>query len=190
MKNLYIIILLFGVLSCKNSKEKIPDKYINNVNVDPELYKKDKFSILDSLYAKLKRHESSFSNSEYFDSTLLIIDSIIYEKSLNKVAIFVVAKNPTYRNRFSFSKVPFYYNAYCYLGKRVSANSNKFNIECLCRFSEINFEDKETVIKALREDFFIELATVLDENGKPVFKFNLNDTRFWDSTLVWNEMFE
>jgi hypothetical protein len=187
--------LIFFVLSltgCNGKSQKLetPKEFINNVAVDSAIYLKDKAAILDSLYGKMKRHEASFTNPEYYDSTELSIDTIMYDTSLNKIAVFVVAKNPTHRNPYSQSKLPFYYHGNCYVGKRVDAGSSNFELKCLCRFSEINFDDKETVIKALKEDFFIELATVLDENNQPVFKYNLNDKRFWDSPTGWRRMFE
>ena len=60
----------------------------------------------------------------------------------------------------------------------------------LFRFSEINFDDSITVVKALKEDFFLELATVLDEKSQPVFKYNLDDKRFWESSTGWKRVFQ
>jgi hypothetical protein len=49
---------------------------------------------------------------------------------------------------------------------------------------------KKSIYKAQKEDFFLELATVLDEKKEPVFKYNLNDKRFWDSPTGWRRMFD
>ena len=37
-------------------------------------------------------------------------------------------------------------------------------------FSEIDSEDKFTAVEALKDDFFFELATVLNETGEPVYE--------------------
>ena len=187
-----IFISLFTLASCNVNNQQIetPKEFLNNVIVDNVTYSKDSTAIITDLYVKLKNHEASFTNPEYFDSTILIIDTIMYDSSLNKIAVFVIAKNPTYRNPYSDSKLSYYYNANCYIGKRLDKGSSEFELKCLGRFSEINFHDSATVIKALKEDFFLELATVLDENKQPVFKYNLNDKRFWESSSGWKRIFK
>jgi len=187
-----IIFLLFVLASCTGNSQHIetPPEFINHVLVDNGIYTKDSTAILADLYLKMRNHEASFVNSEYFDSTILTVDTIIYDYSLNKIAVFVVAKNAIDRNPHADSKSPFYYNANCYLGRRINENSNTFELKCLCRFSEINFYDHETIVKALKEDFFLELATVLDEKNLPVFKYNLNDKRFWESPTGWKRVFD
>lgn len=167
-----------------------PKEFISNVVVNDSLYKKDSVSILSELYNLLKDHKESFNNPEYFDSTVLIVDSIMYDSSLNKIAVFVVARIPVYRNRYSDSKLPFYYNANCYLGRRKQHDSSIFELKCLCKFSEINFYDRLSVVAALKNDFFLAMSTVLDENKNPVFKYNINDKRFWTSSTGWKRMFE
>jgi len=191
LKN-YICFLFIILMSCNYGQRRgtTPWEFLNKVIVNDSLYKKDSIAILVDLYAKMKSHKESFNHPEYFDSTLIIVDSIIYDSTLNKIAVFVVAQNPTYRNPHSDSKLPFYYHANCYLGKRNQNDSSLFDLHCLCRFSEINFDDKATVVKALKEDFFFELATVLDENSQPVFKYNIDDKRFWTSPAGWKRMFE
>jgi hypothetical protein len=188
----YLIILLLYLASCtgNNQQSNTPEEFINHVTVDADRYSADSIAILNDLYIKMKSHQASFGNSEYYDSTLLIIDTLIYDRSFNKMAVFVVARNPVHRNPHSDSKLPYYYNANCYLGKRIKPDSTQFELQCLCRFSEINFNDYSTVIKALEKDFFSELATVLDEKGQPVFRYNVNDKRFWDSSTGWKRVFD
>jgi hypothetical protein len=187
-----IIIFIFALASCNGNSQQLetPEEFLNHVTIEPVTYSKDSTAIIADLYIKMKNHEASFANPEYFDSTVLMIDTIMYDFSLSKIAVFVVAKNPTYRNPHSDSKLPYYYNANCYLGKRINKDSGAFELKCLCRFTEINFDDSVTVVKALKEDFFLELATVLDESNQPVFKYNLNDKRFWESPTGWKRVFK
>lgn len=187
-----LIFFILSIAACNGSSQKIetPKEFINNVIIDSAIYLKDRVAILDSLYMKMKKHEATFTNPEYYDSTELTVDTIMYDSSLSKVAVFVVTKNPTHRNPYSQSKLPFYYHANCYLGKRKYTDSSIFELKPLGPFSLINFDDKKTVLKAISDYYFLELATVLDENSQPVFKYNLNDKRFWDSPTGWRRMFE
>jgi len=187
-----ILYFLLCLVSCNgNNQQKKTKKYfINKVEVEKASYSKDSRAILGELYVKMKNHQASFKNPEYFDSTVLMVDTILYDPSLNKIAVFVVAKNPTYRNTHSDSKLPFYYNANCYLGKRVYVDSSRFELKQLGPFSLVNFDDIREIREAIRNDYFLELSTILDENSQPVFKYNIDDIRFWDSPTGWKRMFE
>lgn len=187
-----IITFLFALSSCKGNSQQMetPKDFVNYVRVDTSIYFKDSAAILDDLYRKMKNHEASFTNPEYFDSTELIIDTVMYDSSLNKIAVFVVAKNPIYRNPHSDSKLPYYYNANCYLGKRMHIDSSIFELKQLGPFSLVNFYDTQEIKQAIRDYYFLELATVLDANKQPVFKYNIDDKRFWESTTGWKRMFD
>ncbi len=187
-----IIIFLLTLASCNGNSQQLetPKEFINKVTVDVSVYSNDSAAIVADLYLKMKNHEASFTNPEYFDSTVLAIDTIMYDSSLNKIAVFVVARNPTYRNPHSDSKLPFYYNSSCYLGKRQHHGTSIFELKQLGPFTLANFDDKGIIRKAIREYYFLELATVLDENSQSVFKYNLNDKRFWESPTGWKRAFE
>ena len=187
-----IIFFLFALTSCKGNSQQLatPKAFLNVVKVDAVLYSKDSAAILADLYKKMKNREPFFQNPEYFDSTVLMIDTVMYDSSLNKIAVFIIARNPTYKNPRSDSKLPFYYNAGCFLGKRQYTDSSLFELKRLGPFSLANFDDTREIRQAIRDDYFLELATVLDEKGEPVFKYNLNDKRFWESPTGWRRMFE
>lgn len=187
-----IVFFLFALVSCNvnSQKKKTPQEFINKVVVNSSTYSKDSVAILDDLYLKMKNHEASFTNPEYFDSTILLVDTIMYDTSLNKIAVFVIVKNPTYRNPYSDSKLPYYYNANCYLGKRTYADSSIFKLKDIGPFSLANFIDVHEVRQAIRDYYFLELATVLDAKSEPTFKYNLDDKRFWESPTGWERTFE
>lgn len=191
MFRILVFFLLF-MISCKSSSQQSPTPkgFVNQVVVDKVVYSGDSTAIVEDLYQKMKNHEASFTNPEYYDSTVLIVDTIIYYGSLNKVAILVIAKNPTHRNPHSDSKLPYYFNANCYLGKRMQPDSSIFELKQLGPFSLANFDFKEEISQAIRYYYFLELATVLDENSRPVFKYNIDDKRFGDSPTGWKRMFE
>ena len=185
------LFFLLALVSCNGNsqQQKTPKELISEVFVDKAAYSKDSIAIVTDLYQKMKKHEASFTNPEYYDSTVLMIDTIMYDPSLNKIAVFVIAKNPTHRNPYSDSKLPYYYNANCYLGKRTYSDSSAFELKQLGPFSLINFDDTKEIKQAIRDYYFLELSTVLDANNQPVFKYNIDDKRFWDSPTGWGRMF-
>lgn len=187
-----IVFFLITFISCNGSgqQKKTPKEFASAVVIDKAAYLRDSTAIVADLYQKMKNHEASFSNPEYCDSTVLMIDTIIYDPSLNKIAVFIMAKNPTYRNSHSDSKMPYYYNANCYLGKRMQADSSIFELKQLGPFSLGNFHFIEEIRQAVRHYYFLELATVLDEKSQPVFNYNIDDKRFWDSPTGWKRMFD
>jgi hypothetical protein len=138
----------------------------------------------------MKNHESSFQNPEYFDSTKLYLDTVLYDRTFNKVALFVIAENPVHRNPYSDSKLPYYYNANCYLGKRLFADSSIFDLKNIGPVSIINFDDRVTTSEAIRESYYSELTTFLDAEGVPRYDYNVNDKRFWESSKGWTRVFQ
>lgn len=137
----------------------------------------------------MKNHEASFQNPEYFDLTKLYLDTILYNSTLKKVALFVIAENPVKRNPHSDSKLPYYYNANCYLGKRLFIDSSIFELKTIGPVSIANFEDKATASQAIRESYYSELTTFLDSEGNPNYEYNVNDKRFWESSKGWKRVF-
>src|SRR2546423_5118052 len=85
--------------TCDNSKQKkaTPIKFVSHVKVAKGEYTRDSVEIVKQLYSLLRERQDFFNNSAYFDSTKIIIDSILYSPGHNKFAVFVLMKNPTYR---------------------------------------------------------------------------------------------
>src|ERR1700727_2200340 len=72
-------------------------EFLSHVEINKEDYSKDSINVLKLMHNLLSNHEQSFYIKDYFDSTQIIIDSILYSTDFNKLAVFVVTKNPTYR---------------------------------------------------------------------------------------------
>ena len=188
-KFFYFFIFLFFFSCNRSGKVNTPKDFINHVTVRSSIYSKDSISILIDLYDKMKNHESSFQNPEYFDLTKLYLGTILYNSTLKKVAFFVIAENPVKRNPHSDSKLPCYYNANCYLGKRLFTGSSIFELKNIGPMSLANFEDKTTASQAVRESYYSELTTFLDSEGNPNYEYNVNDKRFWESPKGWKRVF-
>lgn len=185
----YIIFFLFAFTSCNGKSQQIetPKEFINTMTVSDSIYAKDSTTILAALYSKLGKHESSFYNKEYFDSTKLIIDKIFYDSTENKIAVFVLVENPTSRQKYPNLNYKVYYSAYCYLGKRTSVND--FELKWFNTFYPINFNNKQEISDAIEQLYFTELAAIIDGDDQPVYKYNLNDKRFWTGP-GWKKFFE
>lgn len=186
-QTLVIATLLFA--SCFNAEiKKTPQQFKNSVRVERSVYIQDSLQLTEILYDQLKMHKQAFSSDEYCDSTQIIVDSILYDISQNKIAVFVIAKNPSSRNKYLDTQEPFYFNASCYLGKRFSPNSNRFKLVNIGPFSLSNGEDITIAKQAIRYYYLLALPTVLDEDGKPFYDFNLDDKRFWNSKKGWERI--
>ena len=125
----------------------------------------------------------------YFDSTKLYLDTVLYDSTFDKVALFVIAENPVYRNPYSDSKLPYYYDANCYLGKRLYPDSSLFELKNIGPASIINFDSKAKTSEAIRDIYFSQLTTFLDAESKPHWDYNVNDKRFWTSSKGWDRVF-
>jgi hypothetical protein len=183
----YIIFLLFAFTSCNGKSQLVvtPVEFINTMAVSDSVYKKDSAAILEVLYSNLQKHE--FYNKEYFDSTKLIIDKIFYDSTQNKIAVFVLVENPMSRRKYPDLNYKVYYSSYCYLGKRTEADS--FELKWFNTFYPINFNNKQEISSAIEKMYFTELAVIVDGNDQPVYKYNLNDKRFWTGP-GWKKFFE
>jgi hypothetical protein len=102
----------------------------------------------------------------------------------------VIAENPVYRNPHSDSKLHYYYNADCYLGKRLFGDSSLFDLKNIGPVSIINFDDKASAGEAIRESYYSELTTFLNSDRTPLYDYNVNDKRFWESSKGWKRVFQ
>ncbi len=187
MLEILLIALSFSVYSCEGVSEKkyIPKEFLNHTVIKEEDYAEDSVEIARQLRSSLKKHEGFFYSKAYFDSTQLIIDSIIYSPDFNKLAVFVMTKNPTYRQLMPDEKHDWYYDATCYLGVR---QNDTISLSWVGpNFS--NSTDKEELSSMMRDTYFTKYAAIRDTSGEYKYKYNIGDIRFWDCP-IWKEMEE
>lgn len=165
--------------------EATPKDFLNHNVIKKEDYSRDSISVRDQLQKFLNNHQNSFLNKQYFVSTELIIDTIIYSSDFNKLAVFVITKNPTYRQLMPNKKYTWYYDGYCYLGIR---EKDSFNLKWLRRFYPINWYNRDEISMEIKNNYFKEFAVLKDTDGTSEYKYNLNDKRFWECP-VWGEYF-
>lgn len=181
------ILLIFAFsffYCCEGIKQKkyTPKEFLNHTIIRQEDYTKDSVEVIKQLKAFLIRHEDFFYNKAYFDSTQLIIDSIIYSPNFNKLAVFVITKNPTSRQLVPDTNYDWYYDATCYLGVR---QKDSISLSWIGP-SFTNSYNKNELSSIIRDYYFTNFATK-DTVGLYTYKYNLNDIRFWDSS-IWKEI--
>lgn len=191
LPTIFLLFVLIIAESCQyvdkvKFMKKTPREFQSTTSVDKSLYYDDKKSILTQLKIFLVNHEKSFYKKEYFDSTILIIDSILYNPQQNKVAIFVLTKNPGKRKEYSTTNHEWFYDGYCYLGKR---QADTFDLKWLNRMYPINYYDQKEISTALRFSYFVEFAALKSEDGSYTYAGNLDDKRFWDCA-IWAELYK
>lgn len=177
---IFIVALLYFCEACK--RKGTPKNYINHTIVKRQAYIKDSIEIIQQLKSLLVKQKDFFENPDYFNSTKLIIDTIIYAPDLNKLAVFLITKNPENRHLVPNKNYDWYYDATCYLGVKQKGKINLFWIGP----SFTNSNDKEELSRTIRDSYFTNFATK-DTTGLHTYKYNMNDLRFWDSA-IWKEI--
>jgi len=174
-----ITILLLST-AC-NQERKTPKEFLNHSKIDEKGYQSDSTMILINLYSSLQSREGFFNNSSYDNSTELIIDTLVYSPDFKKLAAFIMTKNLTSKQLAPDKTHVFYYDAACFLGIRGN-DSIKLN---WLGPNFTNTYDKNELSALIRDEYFNKFVTPKDDkSGK--YKYNLNDTRFWDSP-IWQE---
>lgn len=169
--------------SCDRFKRS-GSKWSNNFPIADISYTEDSIRIIRQLKVDLKAHKGFFSSREYSDSTQIIVDTVIYNSTYSKLAVFIIAKNPTSRQLLPDTRSDWYYNATCYLGIRESKDS-------LVLYSTgpvlTNSIDKQELKSLMRAQYFTFFARLKNAEGELKYKYNLGDVRFWESP-IWDEL--
>lgn len=113
---------------------------MNITKVDVDMYARDK-NILELQFKTLvDSHKQSFHSKEYFYSTELEIDTLLYDKSYQRVIVFILIRNPITRQVLPNKNYSWYYDAYCYLGVK---QKEGFQLKWMQPFSLINFYNRK-----------------------------------------------
>jgi hypothetical protein len=163
--------------------QKTPKEFLNHTKIGKESYSKDSVRIVFKMEEFIKKHEESFYSKEYYDATKIRIDTILYSPDFKKLAVFVISKNPIYKQLMPNKEYKWYYDGSCYIGNR---ENDKININWIGPLYT-NYYDINSLSKIIREDFFKKHASDTDNNGNENI-YNLDDTRYWDKSLDWQNL--
>ncbi|RKR09648.1 hypothetical protein C8C83_1291 [Flavobacterium sp. 90] len=163
--------------------QKTPKEFLNHTKIKEENYSKDSVRIVLKMEGYIKEHKESFYSKEYFDSTKITIDTILYSPDFKKLAIFVIVENPTNRQLVPNKEHKWYYDGYCYIG-------NKENDSIIINSINIgyrNYSNKKDLFNDLKKLCFLKYASNSDINGNKNI-YNLDDIRYWDKSIDWQNL--
>ena len=193
MKKIILTIILFGSIFSiywyfKNvngwidfqKKTSTPREFLNHSSIKKEYYLRDKIELKRQFKLLLLKREGFFDNSAYSDSMDLIIDSILYSSDFNKMAVFVIVKNLTKRQLVPDNENTWYYDATSYLGIR---QGNTISLTWKGPVFT-NSSSESDISVDIREACFNNFVT---KDTTDIYEFNLNDIRFWSSS-IWKEI--
>lgn len=162
-------------------KTDTPEIYLSNITVAKDTYIKDKSLIEALLKRSLLKHNDFFYSKEYFEGTNLFVDTILYNPEFNKLAILLITQNLTSRQLIPNKNEKWYYNATAYLAVR---EKDSLRLSWLGP-NFTNAENKNKLSQEIREACFRTFVTK-DTTGPFAYKYNMNDSRFWNSK-VWDK---
>ena len=181
----FLLLISFCALcSCNRiiNNSCTPAQYLNHFSVDKNTYSADSAAICTQLYADIKRHEGFFYSKEFWDSTVIKIDTIIYNNTAEKMAILITTKNSTSRQLAPDTLHKWYFDGTSYLGYR---RKNEIDLSWLGP-SFSNSTNLRELLGTMSETFFCEF--VLMRKSEPN-SYNLNDVRLWKSK-IWDKRFK
>lgn len=168
MKILFYSMLLIFIVSCQ-SKTSTPEDFINVNKVKKEVYKKD----LSLLTVAIKAYYDSINSvvNPRYVTTLLgaKIDTVFYGNNEKIVFLALLTKKNEHAEK------GMQYEGECYIAYK------RNNIEFFdkLKYSSTSTESLEKASEMIRRIYLGEMNYI---EGK----YNINDTRFWDSR-VWQE---
>jgi hypothetical protein len=179
-----ILVIVFAFFcSCGGTNKNDTSKeFLNHATIKREAYTKDSIELIQQLETYLIEKKDFFHNSAYSNSTQLIVDSIIYSPDFNKLAVFLIIKNAVHKQLIPSRTYYWYYDATCYLGIR---QNDTINLNWIGP-SFTNSYDKNELSSIIRDSYLTNFAAK-DSKGLHSYKYNLNDVRFWDSS-IWKEI--
>lgn len=152
--------------------------YESHVVAPRRLYLADKDRLGVEMGQLLARKEDFFDNSAYGSGTKIIIDTILYSPDFNRLAILLIAKNPTNHELMPDREGDWYYDGTSYLGSRSADSIILWQIGSTL----LDGKDQNSISDDLRRDAF-RLFISDDTTARYHYRFNMNDVRFWHADL-------
>jgi hypothetical protein len=168
MKILFYSVFLIITVSCAQ-KTSTPKEFINTHKVSKEVYEKDLSLLTDAI----KFHYDSINNvvnPRYVTKVLVIkIDTVFYGND-NKIVFLALLKE---ENKYAEKNIQ--YTGECYIGQKKDKIKDVYQLTN----SATATSSMNKVSEMIRRIYLKEMNYI---EGK----YNINDTRFWDSR-VWEE---
>jgi hypothetical protein len=159
-----------------------PRRFLSTSRPDRSIYSKDSSHVIGQLSRFLKEQRGFFNNTAYYKGTQIIIDTIVYSPDYKKMGVLIITKNQSSRLLAPDGKHDLYYDATCYLGVKggdtVALTWVGPNLT--------NSYSMKDISNDLRLACFRTFVSK-DTTGPISYQYNLNDIRFWNSS-IWNQI--
>ncbi|HTN38483.1 MAG TPA: hypothetical protein VL053_15490 [Arachidicoccus sp.] len=159
---------------------KTPKEFLNQTVIGKDSYSKDSAQLVKQLKVLLSNKVGFFNDSFYSDSTVLIVDTIVYSPKKDKLAFNIITQNPTAKQLVPDRDFKWYFDAATFIG---IGDSSEFILQRIGS-SYTNSRDLRSLSKEIRQNRFDRFIT---QNKKDDYEYNLNDVRFWNS-LIWESL--
>ena len=182
IKKIISLIVVLSFISC--NKTSTPKEYLHQSRISFDEYKKDVRILEELTLARLDSIRDYHNEKGIYSakSVKVIIDTIFYESSSNKIVYLCIEK---IKNKYATIQDPenkegIEYDGECYIEKKDITN-NTFIILKNLKYSTSSpgVDGYPYALKTLRLMYFREM-NYIDK------KYNINDTRFWNSR-VWEK---
>lgn len=187
MSSLYILMwIITSSIGCNNVEQGLtPSEYIYKDTVDDKIYNQYKSLLTDSIKSFIKAKGSPYYPKEFDEQTEIFIDTILFSPQRNRIAFFVITKNSNDKLLNKGSEDEYHYDANCFVGQ---LEDDFWDIRWLNAINLTRYPTPMEASHRIREAYFNLFNRRKDIDGNSLYKYNLNDKRFWDGP-VWSKYF-
>lgn len=169
--NFGILLIFLSVFTCAE-KSSTPEEFLNHNKTSQKEYNEDKENLESLIYIYMDSINSKKKIKSESNILSISIDTIFYGTN-NKIAFLYLSKN---KNPYEVSnKEGIQFVGGCFIGYKNSDNT--FDLIDRLKYRFTTSESSKDLSRGLRNIYLREKGYVKDE-------YNINDIRFWDST-VW-----
>jgi len=176
----YNVLLVILCISCQVSNTT-PEKYKYKTTVSSVLYSNHKNILTDSIRLYIDEKRKAYYPKENDSLTEIVIDTIVYSPNRDRAAFFVITKNSNDKLLSKGSKDEFHYDAHCFIALFDSINFK--NVNWLSAHNLTNYTTHQKTSERIREIYFKNF-----KGSQGIFKYNLDDVRFWKDINVWGNV--
>lgn len=182
-KNTVLICMILQsvlLLTCGETQITTPPEYYYVNEVSRSKYSADSTFLITHIKKMIQRREGPFYPEKFDDSTSIYIDTIVYNADQDRLAFFVITKNTNDKLLSKGRHDKFHFDAHFFIGKILEKS---WELKWFKRLSFSRFEGYNDISMKVKSWYNNELKKIKGHDGKSLYKYNLNDYRFWDGPL-------
>ncbi|MEZ5045303.1 MAG: hypothetical protein R2828_35740 [Saprospiraceae bacterium] len=177
---IFMVFLSVLLLKCGGKQGAIIPEYSYANEVNRDKYFADSTFLIDHIGKMIQRKEGPFYPEKFDDSTEIYIDTILYNADQDRLAFFVITKNTNDKLLTKGSRDKSHFDAHFFIGEIFEKS---WELKWFKRLNFSRFESYNDISIKMRSWYNNELEKVKGSGGKSLYKYNLNDYRFWDGPL-------